>query len=1018
MTTDNLIQPSPMSQKFGMHQKNQPFATDIESIHNVFSFVNYYPNENRFAIHYHGDPSLLNLNKILNRSATLFDPIVKTRFDNVKPTIMFYPITPESIKSIFETPDALVVGFNSIAYDAPLLAFIIDYVNRYGYLPTTEVIRQVSDLLINAVKAYTAWPSLELMATNAKIYFKRASKRRGMRPIDIDSIIQGRKLSWNESSWVNLLDSWIKSNYHADVMLLNPVKSDSAKTERIGLKRVAAQYGLQVVEPKVKIDLSDSLADINSEQLCELLPYNASDTFVTYHIFSHPLFQDQLNLRKNMMSKYGDRFRGRVNINSTNAQLVKFYTAPDESLPDNHTIDTFFPIHGSEHEEIVNQINATYVKGTTTYAQMIELDQQWTNWLQSQPGYEPATVMMPWSNQPQTFPRYRIKYGELQQDLLEYMRESHPSFPIEAYHYYGLFRYATDRKVLVENFVESYPEPPLGFGYDYKKDPETGAKIPRIFYEYIIPGSDMRITCSIGGVHGDVMMADQYTQIASYINRRNSIATYLQTQFATANDVKDWVDENGDAMHHPDLGKFTPSDFITKSGKTRNFKKIAKPPARKDFVKIVDLLKILHADVTSLYPSIIILLRFLATWNHTTNDWDDPYALQRDIRVAAKAIAQAVPKADWTATEYDAEDSQLLAKLFLNNASGEMDSSYTSPIRMNRNAATMRLVGQLILLDIVHTVAELGGESVSTNTDGVYLVGISLKELTVIVNNWQEHYGLEAEPEVVDRFISKDANNRYEVLKGGKTRNASGAMLSNFDGMTFVKKWTQPPIVDEALIDYFDSHTDVSNTPNDQIDKDSIYAFIERRVKTLFDENTTFEDKLDLIIRLCMPIQLAANTVAFKYLGADKNNQLILEPLDKVSRQIFTKHGYPILSVNVSPVKPVSESTKTVIPTQLETTLLDAAIKFGKTPQTPVHQAKIAKITNYDLQNCTTVNEDLTTLVDHPIWQDIDIDAYVKFTCKQLDSWNNYSEKRVKARKPSILAEIKASEENDTVIND
>ena len=122
--------------------------------------------------------------------------------------------------------------------------------------------------------------------------------------------------------------------------------------------------------------------------------------------------------------------------------------------------------------------------------------------------------------------------------------------------------------------------------------------------------------------------------------------------------------------------------------------------------------------------------------------------------------------------------------------------------------------------------------------------------------------------------------------------------------------------------------------------------------------------------------------------------------------------------MNVSPVKPVSESTKTVIPTQLETTLLDAAIKFGKTPQTPVHQAKIAKITNYDLQNCTTVNEDLTTLVDHPIWQDIDIDAYVKFTCKQLDSWNNYSEKRVKARKPSILAEIKASEENDTVIND
>lgn len=992
------------AKRWPIHAPQQPFATDVESIHNVFSFVNYYPNENRFAIHYHGDLSLLNTDDILVRANGLFGPIIDSRFDGHQPIVEFHMLTPQSLKLIFEKPDALVIGFNSIGYDAPLLAFMVDFVNTYEVLPSTELIRQVSDLLINAPRAFQTWPELELRAQNAKIYFKQNTGRRNMRPMDIDGLMKGRKLSWGESSWAELLTAWINSNFHADVMLLNPVKSDASKTERIGLKRVAAQYGLQVVEPKLRIDLSDSLVDIDAQQLNELLPYNASDTFVTYYIFNDPVFQQQLALRQNMIEKYNDRFRNRVNINSTNAQLVKFYVAPEEGLVDSHTIDTFFPVKGPEYQNLIDQISATYVTGQTTYSQMIELDTQWTEWLQYQPGYEPAQIKSPWTGEIQTFPRYCVKFGDLQQDLLEYMRETHPSFPEEAYHYYSLYRYASDRKVLVDQFVEAYPEPPLGFAYDYKKDAETGKKIPRIYYEYIIPGSDMRITCSIGGVHGDVMMADQYNQVVDSLNRKTEILAYLQQTFPTARDVKTWITDNQDAIDHPQLGVFAPSDFITKGSlATVKFKTIPKAPARKDFVKIVDLIDILHADVTSLYPSIIILLRFLATWNHENNSWDDPYALQRDIRVAAKAIASAVAKDDWTEVEIEAESNQILAKLFLNNASGEMDSSYNSPIKMNRNAATMRLVGQLILLDIVHTVAELGGESVSTNTDGVYLVGISLETLIDVVNKWQDHYGLEAEPELVNRFVSKDANNRYEVLKGGKTRNASGAMLSNFDSMTYVKKWTQPPIIDEAIINYFDTHADVANTANADIDRESIAAFIKSRIDTLLSDATTNKDKLDTIIRLCMPIQLGANAVAFKYLGVDANQQPIFEPLDKVSRQIFTKHGYPLLAANITAVKKTTGSTKPYVPTHLESQLLEAAILNGKVPELPLKQAKIAKITNYSLQRCTTVNEDLTTLIGHPVWHDIDIDAYVEFTCKQLDSWSNLSEKRVKIKKLHLI---------------
>ncbi|NCE77238.1 hypothetical protein D1157_20270, partial [Anaerotruncus sp. X29] len=238
---------------------------------------------------------------------------------------------------------------------------------------------------------------------------------------------------------------------------------------------------------------------------------------------------------------------------------------------------------------------------------------------------------------------------------------------------------------------------------------------------------------------------------------------YLESTFGTGTAVLEWTKENGNEMTVEEFGTFNPLDFITKSGKERKFIKPVGVPARKDFVTLVDLKNIIHADVASLYPSIIIILRFFSEWNHETNEWEDAYEEQRAIRLKAKHVAGAVPKDQWTDVERDANSKQLSAKLFLNNASGEMDSNYNSPIRMNRNAATMRIVGQLILLDIVHTAAEMGGESVSTNTDGVYLTGISMEETKNIVHNWEAKYALEAEPEEVERFVSKDANNRYEV---------------------------------------------------------------------------------------------------------------------------------------------------------------------------------------------------------------------------------------------------------------
>lgn len=994
-----------------LHDENHYFVYDFEVIHNVYTFVNYYPEENRFVIYYKGDKNLVDVEKILEESQSLFEPIIPTRFKGRIPIFVIEEITAQNFRAVFENPKSYAIGFNSVSYDMSIASFIIDYLNKYNnILPSPELVRQVSDMLIDVKKAFDVFPQLNQIARSLGIYPK--ATQRGLGLIEIDSIISNRKVSWNDSTWHNIKQNWLTSNLHIDILLLNPVKSDESKTALVGLKRVAAQYGLQVVEPDLGIDLGDSLADITRVQLTDLLAYNGSDSFVTYLIFSDKLFQDQVMIRTNLIRDYNHRFRNRVNINSTNAQLVKFYVAPDHAMSDAPTITTFFPVWDDDHKPLIEKIQACYVKGQTTYDEMISLDEQWTSYIQTLPEYAPNVRTSPWDGSTQTYPKFRVRYGELQQDLLEYMKDTHPTFPEEAYHYYGLFRYADDRKMMVNEFKEHFPEPPMGFTYKSKKNKWTGEEQWGVYYEYIVPGSNMRITCSIGGVHGDVMLADQYNQIKEYIELRNSISDYLKETFDTGTAVLNWIKENGDEMTVEGLGTFKPIEFITKSGKERNFIKQVGVPERKEFVTLVDLKNIIHADVASLYPSIIIILRFFSEWNHETNEWEDAYEEQRAIRLKAKHIANSVPKDQWTDVQRDADSKQSSAKLFLNNASGEMDSGYNSPIRMNRNAATMRIVGQLILLDIVHTVAELGGESVSTNTDGVYLTGISMDDTKKIVHNWEAKYALEAEPEEVDRFVSKDANNRYEVLDNGGTRNASGGMLSNFSSMNFTKKWTQPPIVDEALIYYFDTHEDVPNTPAEELDLDSLREFFKQRVASITDPTVPEETRLDTITRMCLPIQLKATNVAFKLLGYKSDGTPILETIDKISRHVFTKSGYTLLNSSVAKVKPVKPDAKTKpkIPTLLETTMLSVALAEGKVPEVPMHKLTKAKIPGYDDYKCTMLNQDLSTTLTHGVWDDIDIEAYVEFTRKRLLVWNNFSEDKLKSRKFHILQASRKTE--------
>ena len=69
---------------------------------------------------------------------------------------------------------------------------------------------------------------------------------------------------------------------------------------------------------------------------------------------------------------------------------------------------------------------------------------------------------------------------------------------------------------------------------------------------------------------------------------------------------------------------------------------------------------------------------------------------------------------------------------------------------------------------------------------------------------------------------------------------------------------------------------------------------------------------------------------------------------------------------------------------------------------------KTGKIQDYTDQLCLELNQDLTTVLDHPVWFDLNIEAYVDIAVSKLKLWNNNQEKRLQDQKISAVSKIKS----------
>src|SRR5699024_11787307 len=57
-------------------------------------------------------------------------------------------------------------------------------------------------------------------------------------------------------------------------------------------------------------------------------------------------------------------------------------------------------------------------------------------------------------------------------------------------------------------------------------------------------------------------------------------------------------------------------------------------------------------------------------------------------------------------------------------------------------------------------ITQAGAYVIATNTDGIFLTNVSMEQAEQIARDYVEDYGMDVEPEPIDRFINRDTSDR------------------------------------------------------------------------------------------------------------------------------------------------------------------------------------------------------------------------------------------------------------------
>lgn len=228
----------------------------------------------------------------------------------------------------------------------------------------------------------------------------------------------------------------------------------------------------------------------------------------------------------------------------------------------------------------------------------------------------------------------------------------------------------------------------------------------------------------------------------------------------------------------------------------------------------IDAKNVLHLDWSSFYPVMASKLKL-----YETAEGVDRYSNIIETRIKIK---ESLPydHAEWTQQHYEDQELQIGLKFILNNATGAGNTHNKYAILpLDNKTLSMRLIGNMLIWCLAQRLSQEGAYVVSTNTDGIYVIGISEERTNEVVREYVHDYGMDVEPEIVSRFINRDTSNRIEIINGNiqevRGRLRHGHHMKYTDD-AIGKNVPYPIVTAHAALKYIADDEDWLNKPYDK----------------------------------------------------------------------------------------------------------------------------------------------------------------------------------------------------------
>jgi hypothetical protein len=823
-------------------------------------------------------------------------------------------------------------------------------------------------------------------------------------------------------SGIATYQSWERSNRYVDVAKLNP--------KFISLKRCAMALGYKIQESDTNRDPTSPLKTF--KDFADLIAYNVNDIYVTLKIFeSGPYYNrylqntqllkefpymvyaqtkdaaDGITKKKIMYETGQDKIRKRrLTTNDTSTKFVETAIAPypNTKIKDNPTLNLNYP-----DQKIATELEKQHKLPKIFHGKSRNALDIIQELLDIEKAKVPEDVAV----------KVQKQYDKIKQ-------------------FYGSF--------IGKNFNDD-----LVVGKDTNVDctKPSDMDVKSVVVKYVTKngtytdnhgnGLASYVNISIGGTHGVEVLQHEYEKdLDAYYNE----ISYFEKAIDFLNDSGDFDEEvtmdnlaqcitkllpDEPFTHVKRLSlPFAPSktfgDLLLKSAsrKKPKLKNVKKPnlfETKDGKKKLKDKYSYTssdgcdHEDFDSYYPALISQLAIFRNVDGDDVFTTDLYHPRLKIKKLAKdKTIEAVKRAKYMLR-------QLSMKLLINAASGGGDATFTSNIKCNNKMLAMRIIGQLFCWYIGQTLALHDARIPSTNTDGLYSMNLEQDLNDNLVVGCAKNLLLKIDPEDVQLFVSKDANNRLEKDENG-VAEARGSSLTSWQGPSTQNSIAHPAVVDYVLAQYLAHKPDAVNQEFDTAFTKKIFA------KFVFEHSKYNQTIADTLRFFQFPIVANPKTARFLFeskIGIDDTieNVKLLNATNRIflakkSASDITIKSTGLQTVNTSSAKkrePNAEVLRDIIkvdPVAEYVIKENASQQFYKDlfdqpfrPKTTIKSEKprdltIIKITDLPLDQPVIIhNEDLHDVTQteyEDLLQKLDMHAYLDLVQNKFETqWQNHN---------------------------